>query len=148
MSILGGLVGAMLSAICAAALAQPTTSNLDPLPRAIVLAILLGVAALLGLITGSAVGRRSRVAGSSIRLFSALAGAVCGGLLGGATAFTLTAAYMREYATWPSATLDVVLALVALPVLGALGLCLGAITGFGVGGLSGIVLGVVVPKRR
>lgn len=147
MSVLGGLVGAVIAFACMAAVAQPASSNLSPFSRAIVLGVLLGLALLLGLMSGSAVGRRSRIVGGRIRLFAALAGAVCGGLLGGALFLTISTAYVRDYATWPAGTFDLVLAIVSLPILGALGLCLGAVTGFGVGALSGLVLGVVVPKR-
>ena len=81
-------------------------------------------------------------------MFSALAGAVCGGVLGGALFAGMSVAYVRDYAAWPTGTIDLVLALLAFPILGALGLCLGAVAGFGVGGLSGLVLALVVPKRR
>lgn len=147
MSVFGGLIGAGIAFVCTAAILQPTTVNLSPPMRALVLVLLLGLALLLGLMTGSAVGRRSRNSGSRIRLFSALAGSVCGGLLGGAVFLVLSAAYVRDYAAWPSGSFDLVVAVLALPILGALGLCLGALTGFGVGALSGLVLAVVVPKR-
>jgi hypothetical protein len=147
MSLLGGLIGAAIALVCTAAILQPTTSNLSPLTRAVMLLVLCGVALTLGLLTGSAVGRRSRTADGRIRLFSALAGAVCGGLIGGALFLGLSAAYVRDYAALPSGTVDLVVAILALPILGALGLCLGALTGFGVGALSGLVLAVVVPKR-
>jgi hypothetical protein len=146
-SVFGGLIGAAIALACTAAILQPSTSNLPPFTRALVLCVLLGLSLVLGLMTGSAIGRRSRMPGSRIRMFSALASAVCGGVLGGALFVALCAAYMREYATWPSGTFDLILAALALPILGALGLCLGAATGFGVGALSGIVLAVVVPKR-
>ncbi|HEY8684839.1 MAG TPA: hypothetical protein VIO57_04460 [Chloroflexota bacterium] len=148
MSVFGGLIGALVAFACTAAILQPATSNLSPLTRALVTSILLGLSLLLGLMTGSAVGRRSRVPDSRIRMFSALAAAVCGGILGGALFAGLSAAYVRDYAPWPSGTFDLILAILAFPILGALGLCLGAITGFGVGALSGLVLAVVVPKRR
>jgi hypothetical protein len=148
MSVLGGLIGAGIAFVCTAAILQPTTSNLSPLTRALMFSLLLGLALLLGLMTGSSVGRRSRISGSRIRLFSALAGSVCGGLLGGALFLGLLAAYVRDYTAWPSGPFDLVVAVLALPILGALGLCVGALTGFGVGALSGLVLAVVVPKRR
>jgi hypothetical protein len=147
MSIFGGLIGAAIAFVCTAAILQPTTSNLSPVTRAVVLLLLCGVALILGLMTGSAVGRRSRSAAGRVRLFSALAGAVCGGLLGGTLFLGLSAAYVRDYAVWPSGSFDLVVAILALPILAALGLCLGSLTGFGVGALSGLVLSVVVPKR-
>lgn len=147
MSVFGGLMGAGLAFACTAAILQPATSNLSSLTRTAVLLSVLGLALILGMMTGSAVARRARTSGSRIRLFSALAGSVCGGLLGGALFLGLSAAYVRDYGAWPSGTLDLLLAIVALPILGALGLCLGALAGFGVGALSGLVLAVVVPKR-
>lgn len=147
MSVFGGLIGAVVAFACTAAILQPATSNLSPFTRALVLCVLLGLSLTLGLMTGSAVGRRSRIADSRIRMFSALAAAVCGGILGGALFVGLSAAYVRDYAAWPTGAFDLALAILAFPLLGALGLCLGAIAGFGVGGLSGLVLAVVVPKR-
>lgn len=148
MSLFGGLVGAAMAFVCMAAVLQPATSNLSSVTRAVVLLVLLGLALILGLLTGSVVARRSRLPGSSIRLFSALAGSVCGGFLGGALILGLSTAYLRDYAVWPSDSVDLVMTILAIPVLGALGLCLGAATGFGVGALSGLALGLVVPKRR
>jgi hypothetical protein len=146
-SAFGGLIGATIALACTAAILQPTTSNLSAITRALVLCGLLGLSLVLGLMTGSAIGRRSRVQASRIRMFSALASAVCGAILGGALFVGLCAAYLRDYGSWPSSTFDMILAALALPALGTLGLCLGAATGFGIGGLSGIVLAVVVPKR-
>jgi hypothetical protein len=147
MSLVGGLFGSFFTLVCTAAVLQPATSNLTPGTRAVILVALLGLALALGLITGSAVGRRSRTPFGSLRLFAAMAGAVCGGLLGGALFLGLTLAYVGDYGAWPSGTLDQIFTVVALPALGALGLCLGGLAGFGLGGLSGLVLGVVVPRR-
>ncbi len=148
MSVLGGLVGAAIASIVMAIILVPATNNLTGVTREVALAALLVFSFLLGLITGSAVGRRARFAGGRVRLFSALAGAVCGGLLGAATFFGLTAAYVRDYAIWPSNVVDVVVAVVSLPVLAALGLCVGSAAGFAVGGVTGVTLAIVVPKRR
>lgn len=147
MSVLGGAIGAIVALLCTAAILQPATSNLSPLTRVGALILLMGWALLLGALTGSAIGRRSRIAGGRVGLFAAFAGAVCGGLVGGGTFLLLTGAYLRDYAVWPSSTIDLIVSIAALPVLGALGLCLGALTGFGVGGISGLVLAAVVPKR-
>jgi hypothetical protein len=146
-SVFGGIIGAVIAFVCTAALVQPASANLSPITRTLLLCVLLGLSLLLGLMTGSAVGRRSRVPGSRIRLFSALAASVCGGILGGALFVGVSAAYVRDYAAWPTGSFDLLLAILALPILGALGLCLGAMAGFAVGGLSGLVLAVVVPKR-
>ncbi|HEX6506718.1 MAG TPA: hypothetical protein VF221_03710 [Chloroflexota bacterium] len=147
MSLVGGLFGSFVTLVVTAAVVQPATTNLSPLTRAVVLVCLLGLALVLGLMAGSTVGRRSRTERTHLRLFSAFAGAVCGGLLGGAILLGLTAAYLRDYAVWPSGTVETVLTIAGVPILGALGFFIGALAGFGVGGLSGLVLAVVVPRR-
>lgn len=136
MSVIGGVATAAASMYGTWALAQVTLRNLPSSAGEFCLVILLVVSGVAGFLAGSAICRRAARDGAHMGLFSALAGGVAGGLVGCVFAFTVTAAYLSSYTSWPQDSLDQVLVLLSYPVFGALGFCFG--------GLAGLLLGLLL----
>lgn len=133
----GGLVGAGICAAVAFFLATAGTHNLPGSVAGLAQIGIVGCAAIVGFVAGSAVAKRAGRDRSHIGLFSALAGGVAGGTLGCVYALAITAAYLSNYATWPQDRMDQVFVLLAYPIFGAFGLCLGGAVGL----IGGLLLG-------
>lgn len=140
MSKIAGVAVAGLSVWATWVIAGYVTRNLPASTGRVSLGLLLVLAAGVGFLLGSVIGRRARRNRTDLALFSGVAGAVAGGVLGSGLAFTVTLAYLSSYTTWPDDRMDQILLLLSYPVFTAVGLCAGAM----VGTLVGLLLGGVV----
>lgn len=133
MTVLSGLVGACITVALALLIGLYSTQNLPGLVGAASLFAIVIVAAVVGIVAGSAVGRRAGRHEPEMGRFLVLATTVAGGAAGCGLAFILTVAYLGSYTTWPQDRIDQVLEVLAYPVFGWLGLCLGGALGLFVG---------------
>lgn len=148
MTLSGGLVGAGLMGFLAIRLMGPATANLGGQRQLLVLAISIGIALLIGFLTGSAICRRAAARRRNLGLFSLLAAGMGGGLIGAAWMVTLLASYLATYGARPQGALDTALTVIAFPALGALGFSVGSLVGSVSGLLAGGVLALALPARR
>jgi hypothetical protein len=146
-SILFGLVAAAVSSVVTSQIANAAFANAGSSGRAItlLLAVLAGAG---GLLAGSAAFRRARRTHQSLALFSALAFAFSFGLVGVAFMVALTYGYTSAYGSTAGSGADAVTTLLAYPVFGALGGCLGSLAGWAVGLVASGALRVVAPASR
>lgn len=136
MGTLGGTLVGLCSVGSTWVVAGLATRNLPGATANIALVALLGLAALVGYLAGSAIFQRARRSREQLPIFAGLAGGVGGAVVGGAHALVLTAAYLGSYSTWPEDRLDQVLVLLSYPAFGLAGACVGA----ALGTFSGVVL--------
>jgi hypothetical protein len=140
MSTVTGIISAAGWAAVMLLLLLRADQNLPATTGRLVEVVVLAVAITAGFLTGSTIARRARRARDHFGLFSALTGAIGGGLIGGTCLVALDASYLSAYASWPQSRVDDILLLASYPALGALGFALGALWGT----LGGIVLGTLV----
>jgi hypothetical protein len=145
---IAGLISAAGAALVMWALVYLASQGLPQGSRTLVLWPAVTVAALVGFLAGGTTVRRAQTVPDQIGLFSALAGAVAGGVIGLVAAVGLTAAYLSSYATWPASVTDDVLLIIAYPAFGLTGFFVGAIAGVVCGALAGLVLRIVTPATR
>ena len=147
MAKLGGLCTSLLSLTAAVWLGALATGNL-PRSRAPLALVILGViAVLIGYVAGSAVCRIAARRKESLSTFGAVAGTVAGGVMGAASALTLTAFYLSSYTQWPADRTQEALLVLAYPAFALLGFCVGAIPGLLVGIVGGSVLRLATHRR-
>ncbi|MGH2441833.1 MAG: hypothetical protein ACRDFX_01550 [Chloroflexota bacterium] len=147
MGMLTGVIGAGAAAAAIYTLLQITTGNLAVLVRQSLIIGLVGLALLVGLLVGAAIGRRARRDHFHLRLFAGIASAVGGGIIGSGFAVAITAAYLNTYAQWPDTLKGQMLYALAYPAFGAVGWFAGAAVGLVFGLVVGTVYCVVVPAR-
>jgi hypothetical protein len=106
------------------------------------------LAALAAFLAGSSAYRRARRTHERLGLFTAVAFAFCFALVGAAFAAGLTASYLSGFSAGQATGADDALTVVAYPVLGLTGLCLGAVCGWLVGLLASGALRILAPAAR
>jgi len=108
---------------------------------------LVFAAVVCGFLAGAAIfGRRARRL-DHLAAFSAMAGAVAGGLLGAVFAIIVTGSYLSAYGTWPQGWGEQGLMILAYPAFALLGLCIGTVPGLLFGLLAGGFARLVTPAR-
>jgi hypothetical protein len=148
MSFLIGLISGLVAAALTWSLTGVLVVNLPAL-TARWLSISLAVIALaVAFLAGSAAYSRARRSREHLTLFSSVAFAVAGGVIGAAFAVGMTAGYLHTFATPTTSPLDLVLTVLSYPIFGLLGLSLGAITGSIAGLFASGALRVLAPTPR
>lgn len=147
MGILFGLAVAAASSYLTVQLSAGAFANAGPAGSAVGLAIgiLAGVGAFLA---GSSAYRRARRTHERLGLFTALAFGFCFAVVGGAFMVALTAIYVGTYSAGQSTAGDGLLTVLAYPILGLIGLCLGAVGGWLVGLVASGALRFLAPVGR
>jgi len=148
MRLIGGLVTAAMLALTAWLIVHAAARSI---PSAQATALSMGafvIGALLGFLCGSAMAGQASRKSRGVAAFSAVSGAVVGGLLGAAVMESLTITYLSAYASWPVDLSDQILMVAAFPVMAALGLCLGGLLGLVAGGAGGLLLRMTLRQSR
>lgn len=148
MSFLIGLVTGLGAALVTWSITGALVASLPALTARGISALLAVLACLVGFLAGSAAYSRARRSREHLTLFSSVAFAVAGGVIGAACAVALTAAYLHAYGAWTGNPVDAVLTVLAYPIFGLLGLALGAIAGSVVGVVASGALRVLTPAPR
>lgn len=148
MALVGGAIGGGVTTAVVWLVGTLALHNLPGGAAAPSLVALLLVAAVSGFLTGAAVARRAARNRQHLTLFSGVAGAVCGAIVGCAGALTLTGAYLASYASWPNDPVDQILVLLAYPAFAGVGLWLGGLAGLLSGWMTGLALGVIGSRPR
>jgi hypothetical protein len=142
-----GLAAAVATTFVTVQLAAAAFANAGSAGTTVGVAV-AGLAALGAFLAGSSAYRRARRTHERLGVFTGLAFAFCFALVGGAFAAGLTATYLAGFSAGQATGADDVLTMVAYPVLGLTGLCLGAVCGWVVGLLASGALRVLAPAVR
>lgn len=148
MSSFFGLIVGLASACLTWLVLQPLTAQLPSEQRVVSLAVAVGVAVLAGFLAGGAIVRRAVRRKGRIVLFTGLASAVAGGIMGSCTAVVLTAAYLVSYGHPPADLSGRIIYVLAVPASGGLGWFVGAALGLLVGLTGGALLRVTTLRPR
>ena len=128
--------------------AQKSAGNL-PEPAKVLMPVSLALfTVLVGFLVGAAIGRRASRRPDQIALFSTIASAFGGALIGASLALAVTGAYLASYGSWPEDTAGRILFVLAFPAFGGLGWFAGAAAGSVVGLTGGAILRLLGGARR